>query len=48
MLKKKASFVNVKDMYETKPKASQNSSEGGGVNPSPVPTNNGDEPNDGD
>ena len=28
--------------------ASSDSSEGGGSNPTPVPTNNGDEPNDGD
>ena len=28
--------------------ASPNPSEGGGSNPTPVPTNNGDEPNDGD
>ena len=30
------------------PEASPNPSEGGGSNPTPVPTNNGDEPNDGD
>ena len=48
MLKKKASFVNVKDMYETKPKASPSSSEGGSVNPSSGSTNNGDEPGEGD
>ena len=30
------------------PEASPDPSEGGGSNPTPVPTNNGDEPNDGD
>ena len=44
---KKAEFVLI-DSLLPKEEASPNSSEGGGSNPTPVPTNNGDEPNDGD
>ena len=44
---KKAEFVLI-DSLLPKEEASPNPSEGGGSNPTPVPTNNGDEPNDGD
>ena len=46
---KKAEFVNVKSLLSgNDDEASPSPSEGGGNNPTPVPTNNGDEPNDGD
>ena len=44
---KKAEFVLI-DSLLPKEEASPSPSEGGGSNPTPVPTNNGDEPNDGD
>ena len=44
---KKAEFVLI-DSLLPKEEASPDPSEGGGSNPTPVPTTNGDEPNDGD